>query len=126
MMSDHPDFSGFVRTHLGGFLRYAFMLSGERELASDVVQDVLVKAFRQWPRVNAADRPERYVMRMITNEFLSWRRSWSVRNIFTADVLPERPDAASDVGERIATRDDMWRRLAELPPRQRAVLVLRY
>jgi RNA polymerase sigma-70 factor (sigma-E family) len=119
------DFEAFARAQLPHLLRYSVMLTGERELAADLVQDVLVKVYRQWSRVRAAERPERYAMRMVTNQFLSWRRSWSVRSIVAVGELPERAH-----GERFeatyAIRDDMWRRLARLPKRQRAVLVLRY
>src|SRR5690348_13669266 len=119
------DFDTFARAQLPRLLRYSLMLTGERELAADLVQDVLVKAYRQWPRISRTDRPDRYTLRMLTNQFLSWRRSWTARNVFATGELPEvvQPD---DLGARHAVRDEMWRRLAGLPRRQRAVLVLRY
>lgn len=119
------DFEDFARAQLPGLLRYAVMLTGEREQAADLVQDVLVKVYRLWPRVSRADRPERYVVRMVTNQFLSWRRSWAVRYLSSAAEVPERPHP-SDVGAEVALRDEMWSRLRGLPRRQRAVLVLRY
>jgi RNA polymerase sigma-70 factor (sigma-E family) len=119
------DFDAFARAQLPRLLRYSVMLTGERELAADLVQDVLVKAYRNWPRISRTDRPDRYALRMLTNQFLSWRRSWTARNVIATGELPEiiHPD---DLGTRHAAREDMWRRLAELPRRQRAVLVLRY
>jgi RNA polymerase sigma-70 factor (sigma-E family) len=118
------DFESFARAQLPGLLRYSVMLTGDRELAADLVQDVFVKVYRQWPRICGTDRPDRYAVRMVTNQFLSWRRSRAARNIAVAD-LPDDVD-----GEHFETthavRDDMWRRLAGLPNRQRAVLVLRY
>jgi DNA-directed RNA polymerase specialized sigma24 family protein len=68
------DFDSFVRRELTGLLRYATMLTGDGELAADLVQDVMVKAHRHWARVLGADRPRFYVRKMITHEFLSWRR----------------------------------------------------
>lgn len=121
-MSDYEQFAG---AQLPRLLRYAVMLTGEHDLAADLVQDVLVKAFRQWPRIAAADRPDRYVLRMITNEHISWRRRWSVRSIVPVHDVPDRPTGV-DLQSTHAIRDDMWRRLATLPRRQRAVLVLRY
>jgi len=84
-----------------------------------------VKAYRQWPRISRTDRPDRYVLRMTTNQFLSWRRTWAVRHIVTTAHLPERA-APGDHGSEHALRDEMWQRMARLPNRQRAVLVLRY
>jgi RNA polymerase sigma-70 factor (sigma-E family) len=119
------DYEAFAKEQLPRLVRYSVMLTGDRELAADLVQDVLVKVYRQWPRIGAADRPDWYVMRMVTNQFISWRRSWAVRNIVAVDELPEH--TAGDGFEAThAVRDVVWRRLARLPKRQRAVLVLRY
>jgi RNA polymerase sigma-70 factor (sigma-E family) len=119
------DYDTFVQAQLPRLLRYSVMLTGERELAADLVQDVLVKAYRHWTRIVGTDSPDRYVLRMVTNGYLSWRRSWATRHVFAFADLPEHagPD---DLGTAHAARDDMWRRLATLPRRQRAVLVLRY
>lgn len=118
------DYEEFVRAQLPRLLRYAAMLTGEREQAADLVQDVLVKAYRRWSRISGTDHPDRYVVRMVTHGFLSWRRSRAARLIASGD-LPEqiRPD---DFASDHAVREDMWQRLARLPRRQRAVVVLRY
>ena len=122
------DFEGFARAHLPGLLGYAVALTGDRHLAADLVQDVMVRAHGRWPRIQAADRPDLYVKRMITNEHLSWRRRWHVRTVVPVDdeVLGARAPSTTDAAQRVVDRDDLWQRLAELPPRQRAVLVLRY
>jgi RNA polymerase sigma-70 factor (sigma-E family) len=119
------DYDAFVRAQLPRLLRYAVMLTGERELSADLVQDVLVKIYRHWSRISGIDRPDRYAIQMVTNQFLSWRRRWAVRNIVAVDEVPDRAQPG-DIGTTHAVRDDMWHRLAELPKRQRAVLVLRY
>jgi RNA polymerase sigma-70 factor (sigma-E family) len=120
------DFDEFARRELPRLLRYAVVLTGDRELARDLVQDVMVKAHAQWRRVSSADHPDRYVHTMVTRAFLSWRRRWAVRRIGldptgNVDGEPVRDHAAG-----IVDRDDIWRRLATLPRQQRAVLVLRY
>jgi RNA polymerase sigma-70 factor (sigma-E family) len=126
-----PSFDEFVAAQLPGLLRYAAALTGDRALAQDVVQDALVRVHRRWRRVLAADRPEAYVKRIVVNEYLSWRRRWHVRHV----LLPREPldrtglaDRAvePDHATRSADRDDLRWRLAQLAPRQRAVLVLRY
>jgi RNA polymerase sigma-70 factor (sigma-E family) len=118
------DYENFVRAQLPRLLRYATMLTGEREQAADLVQDVLVKVYRRWSRISGTEHPERYVLRMTTNGYLSWRRSRSARLITSAELPEEvRPD---DFAAEHALREDMWQRLARLPRRQRAVVVLRY
>ena len=120
------EFEGFARAELPRLLRYAVMLTGDRELAQDLVQDVMVAAHRQWARVSAADHPERYVHTMVTRAYLSWRRRWAVRRIGLAPggVLDGEP--VDDHAGPVVDRDDVWRRLDTLPRQQRAVLVLRY
>lgn len=121
-MADY--YENFVRAQLPRLLRYATMLTGEREQAADLVQDVLVKVYRRWSRISDADHPDRYVVRMVTNGYLSWRHSRAARLIASGDLPDEaRPD---DFASDHALREDMWQRLARLPRRQRAVVVLRY
>jgi RNA polymerase sigma-70 factor (sigma-E family) len=117
-------FEEFARQELPGLLRYAVMLTGDRELAQDLVQDVMVKAHRHWRRVQAADHPRRYVKTMLTRAFISWRRRWAVRSIVLADDVDGEP--TRDHALSVVDRADVWQRLATLPRQQRAVLVLRY
>lgn len=118
------DYENFVQVQLPRLLRYATMLTGEREQAADLVQDVLVKVYRRWPRIVDLDHPDRYVVRMVTNGYLSWRHSRAARLIAAGDLPDQaRPD---DFASDHAAREDMWQRLARLPRRQRAVVVLRY
>ncbi len=123
---DMSDFDEFARRELDGLLRYATVLTGDRELARDLVQDVLFKAYRRWSLVAAADHPHAYLRTMLTRAYLSWRRTWAVRNILLPfDELPEGPPTGDHAGT-IADRDAAVRRLSQLPRRQRSVLVLRY
>jgi RNA polymerase sigma factor (sigma-70 family) len=73
-------------------------------------------------------RPDLYLRRMVTNEHLSWRRRWHVRTVRPTDdaTLAARVDPQRDHAEHVVEDDAMWGYLAALPPRQRAVLVLRY
>ncbi|SHG15769.1 RNA polymerase sigma-70 factor, sigma-E family [Jatrophihabitans endophyticus] len=120
------EFDTFARRELDGLLRYATVLTGDPDLARDLVQDVMVKAFRRWSLVSAADNQRAYVRTMVTRAFLSWRRSWAVRHVVLPfDELPEGPPTGDHAGA-IAERDDALQRLRGLPRRQRSVLVLRY
>jgi DNA-directed RNA polymerase specialized sigma24 family protein len=70
-------FEEFVTARLPAVLRFAGVLTGDRGLAEDVVQDVLIRASSRWQAIAQLDRPEAYVRKMVVNEILSWRRrSW--------------------------------------------------
>lgn len=116
-------FDEFVTRHGPELLRLAYMLSGDRGRAEDLVQGSLVKAYRRWDSVSAADRPIAYLRTMVVREHLSWRRRRS-----NHEVPSTVPDigSVSDSTTAVVETDAMWRVLAILPRRQRAVLVLRY
>jgi RNA polymerase sigma-70 factor (sigma-E family) len=117
-------FDDWARVRLPALVRFATVLTGDRGLAEDVVQEVMIRAYGRWRRIVELDQPEAYLRRMVTNEYLSWRRRW-------ARVTPH-PDLAgatqpvADHAEEHAERDAILLELARLPRRQRAVLVLRY
>lgn len=119
------DFEEFVAARGAALVRIARGLLRDPHHAEDVVQDVLAKALVKWSSVQRADDPDAYVRRMVVNACTSfWRRA--VRREYSSDhdSLPERrvPDATGDVAER----DRMLALLRRLPPKQRAVLVLRH
>jgi RNA polymerase sigma-70 factor (sigma-E family) len=120
-------FDEFVTVRLGGLLRYATAVTADPHLAQDVVQDVLVRAHQQWGRIAAADQPEAYVKRMVLNEYLSWRRRLGRRTQPASDeVIAAASPPADDHADAVANRSAMTALIAALPPRQRAVLALRY
>ena len=123
-------FEQFALARLPSLLRYAVVLTGDRDLAQDVVQEVLARAQVRWKRIGEADAPEAYVRRMVLNEYLSWRRSWAVRHIHSAgERLIELDDARGGVRDHadgVVEADALWHRLSALGRKQRAVLVLRY
>ena len=118
-------FEDFVRARSDSLLRTALLLTGQRRAeAEDLLQVALERAYRHWPRI-CRDGPERYVRRILASASADrWRR------------LARRPEQAmsavrggpvvADRSGQIADRDYLLRALAGLPPRQRAVLVLRY
>jgi RNA polymerase sigma-70 factor (sigma-E family) len=123
-------FVEFAATRLPRLLRYALMLTGDRELAQDVVQDVLARAQVKWRKISGADSPDAYVRQMVLNEYLSWRRTWAARHVQAVGErvvdLGDARAATRDHADAVADADDLWNRLATLPRKQRAVLVLRY
>src|SRR5262249_61332331 len=70
-------FEEFAAARLPAVLKFAAVLTGNRDLAEDVVQEVLLRANGRWQAIACLDRPEAYIRKMIVNEYLSWRRrSW--------------------------------------------------
>ena len=70
----------FADARLAPLLRYAVMLTGDPHQAEDLVQETMVRVQLNWRRVARADSPERYVRRMLTNQYVDWRRgSWMRR-----------------------------------------------
>src|SRR5262245_16915448 len=102
------------------------MLSGDAHLAEDLVQETMVRVQLNWRRVAAAESPERYVRRMLTNQYIDWRRGSWVRRVLLRSEPDEAIAVRDDHAESTADRDQVWSWLARLPRRQRAALVLRY
>ena len=117
------DFEDYVTARGRALERYAFVLSGDAQTAQDLVQTALLKAYRRWRRVTAAEHPDAYVRRIVTTSYLDWRRRGG-----RDELLGELPDAASgqDLADGVVRRDELRRALRTLTPQQRAVLVLRH
>jgi DNA-directed RNA polymerase specialized sigma24 family protein len=69
------DYENFVRAQLPRLLRYATMLTGERELAANLVQDVLVKVYRRWSRISEMDHSDRYCAPGSSRSASNWATS---------------------------------------------------
>lgn len=117
-------FEEFVAERLDGLLRYATVLTNDPHLAQDIVQDVLLRAQQRWDAIAA---PPTYVRRMVTNEYLSWRRR-AVRRVVPSshEVLDALSPPSADPATAYDERDAMLGLLATLPRKQRAAIVLRY
>ena len=76
-----PSFDDFVAEQVTPLLRYATVLTCDPHLAQDVVQEVLLRAQQKWDRIGSVDLPHAYVKRMVTNEFLSWRRRRAAKDV---------------------------------------------
>ena len=121
-MGDDDGFREFVTARSPALLRTAYLLLGDRALAEDLLQTALVKAHRHWGRVTASGSPEGYVRRIMVNERRTWWRRNPGREL--VGTVPDR--AGPDESSALAERDAVWRAVLALPPRTRAVLVLRF
>jgi RNA polymerase sigma-70 factor (sigma-E family) len=117
-------FADYVRARGEHLLRVAVLLTGDWHAAEDLVQASLVKLYRAWPRLDTSADPDAYLRRIMVNTHRSWWRARWRRETPTA-VLPESV-TVDDLAERQALGALVRQALAQLPRRQRAVLVLRY
>lgn len=116
-------FEDFVATRGLALKRFAYVLCGDAHEAEDLVQGALERTYGQWTRTGMPDYPEAYVRRVIVRGYSSSKRRRSAAEV----AMATPPDTiVSDETHRSQERDGMWRRLAGLPPQQRAVLVLGY
>lgn len=115
------EFTEFVQASWPGLYRTAYLLLGDRELAEDLAQTTLAKTYAAWPRIDDRAAAPAYARRTLVNTASSWFRKKGWRNELPTETLPER-------GREIdpSTRPVVIDALGQLPPRQRAVVVLRF
>ena len=123
---DDSSFEDFVAGSSARLFTTARLLTGgHRAEAEDLLQGAYERAYRHWSRISRRANPERYVRQILINASVDrWRR---LRRRPEAPLAVTGADpAAADTEAAVAARDLLLRGLAALPPRQRAVLVLRY
>jgi RNA polymerase sigma-70 factor (sigma-E family) len=121
--TDEPTFAEYASGAWAWLYRCAYLLAANHADAEDIAQQTLLKAYQSWPRVIRSDSPDAYLRRMLTNTFLSARRPKRWRLELLTDTPPEQEHAAPPTLE---DRLLLWPHVKSLPPRQRAVIVLRY
>lgn len=126
MVIEIPDakagFDGFVTDRGGSLWHAAWLLTGDRHHAEDLVQTALAKTWPRYASFESNRHFESYVRTTIYRTFVSWwrRRQW--RSEIPTE-LPEKPGPDSG---HIELRADLMAAISQLPRPQRAVLVLRY
>jgi RNA polymerase sigma-70 factor (sigma-E family) len=127
--ADDSDFTDFVAGSSRRLLGLAYLLTGDRYAAEDLLQGALERTYRHWPRLNRDGVPEAYVRRALVNAATDrWRRRKGVVEVELADEQRVAADdhLAADGTEASIARDALVRAVRELPTGQRAVLALRY
>lgn len=115
------DFTEFVHASWPGLYRTAYLLLGDRGLAEDLAQTALAKTYAAWSRIDEPSAAPAYARRTLINTASSWFRKKGWRNELPTMTMPDTA-VISDPSTRPAVIDA----LRELPPRQRAVVVLRF
>ena len=120
---DHEAFSEFASTRSGSLFRTAYLVIGDYQLAQDLVQESLVKTYLAWPRLRDVTKAEAYTRRIIVTTCVSWRR----RRSFSERPASDVPDAGvTDPTTLLSEQGELWAAVRQLPPRQRAAVVLRF
>lgn len=122
-MDASDGYPSFYAAASATLLRTAWLLTGDWPAAEDLVQTTMTEVWRGWDRVSATTAPVAYVRTILVRTFLRGRRRrWTGEA--PAAVLPE--PAGDDPSARADVRRVLLDSLAHLPPRQRAVVALRY
>ncbi|HET9859297.1 MAG TPA: SigE family RNA polymerase sigma factor [Nocardioidaceae bacterium] len=122
--SKDAEFEAYMAARQPSLLRTAYLLTGDRHAAEDLVQTALAKLYLSWDKVQRRELLDGYVRRIMVNENNSlWRRAWKRKELTTDEVpdytpVHDRPDDGQSAA--------LWEFVQTLPKKQRAVIVLRF
>ena len=123
-MKPHEDvgFTDYMSARIPSLRRLALLLCQDWHRADDLLQVAMTKTFVHWAKAAAAENTDAYVRAILVREFVQERRSGWARRVSLTDRPIEAAAASADYDGAL----DLRAAVAALPPRQRAVLVLRY
>ncbi|TDC27310.1 SigE family RNA polymerase sigma factor [Streptomyces sp. 8K308] len=119
-MGYYQEFEEYARARQSRLYRTAVLLCGDTHGAQDLVQNTLVRLLRYWPRAMRADNIDAYARAVLTRTFLAEQRRGLLSR--RAHAVQDNPTAPGDPALRVT----LLAALGELPPRARAMLILRY
>jgi RNA polymerase sigma-70 factor (sigma-E family) len=120
---ESAEFEAFAHSRGQRLFRTALLLCGDWHLAEDLTQVTLAKLYASWPKVRRAENQDAYARSTLVRSYLSHRR---LRRTGERPALGELPEGVAPDDDDPALRITLLAALAELPPRDRTVLVLRY
>jgi RNA polymerase sigma-70 factor (sigma-E family) len=126
---DVDDFATWVAASRPALLRAAWAITGDPDLAEDVLHSALASVLPRWGELCDRRAANAYVRRAMVNHHHSWHRRPQNRLEQPVAVLPEPAAVATGSGESVATADQgrrLWELVLALPRQQRAAVVLRY
>lgn len=118
-------FDAYVRTSSNDLLWTAFLITRNWDDARDAVQDALVRLYRRWDRLPTGDQLRGYAYRTVVNTSLVVTKGRRARPVADPALLPAAP-TGPDVAVGVTNAETAWRLCGELPPAQRAAVVLRF
>jgi RNA polymerase sigma-70 factor (sigma-E family) len=119
---DDHEFGAFFVSHYGRLYALGVLLTGDRGQAEELAQDALVRTYGRWALVGPPDDPASFARRVLINRHRSLLR----RGVVEARQLLRLGADAQPVADQPEDAMVMWAAVRQLPPRQRAVIVLRY
>lgn len=122
---DEQDFAEYFAARRDAVRRSAYLLCGDWHRADDLAQIAFVALHRRWRKIRDRGALDAYVRRTLVRAVIDEsRRPW--RRERFVEELPETPNTGGEIGDSVATRSALLDGLRAVPPRQRAVLVLRF
>ncbi len=126
MRRDEDSFVEFAHATRDRLRRMVYLACGDWELAADHVQEGLVRVYVAWPRLTKQGREYAYARKAVMSAFLDHGRRRSSHEHPHGDASLVGGPVVGDHAESVATRAVIVEALGDLPPRQRAVVVLRF
>jgi RNA polymerase sigma-70 factor (sigma-E family) len=120
------DFEDFVRGSSRALHRSAYLLTGDKYAAEDLVQSALARTHRAWARIEDPANAEAYTRKVMYHLQVSWWRRNRVPESVTEDTVEPRPDGGPGEATGVANRMTIHGALQKLSPKQRQVLIYRY
>lgn len=126
MDDDEADFRTLLTTRWASLVATAYLITTDRGIAEDCVQEAMVRVERHWKRVRH-DRPAAYAHQAVVNAALSWRRRRRIREVPLIPAEHSAVPASEPVKHSLDDVDDvLLAALRSLPPQMRAAVALRY
>src|SRR4051812_14434681 len=121
------DFAAYLAARQASLLRTAYLLTGNRHDAEDLVQTAFAKLYLSWDKVRDQGSMDGYVRRILVNEHNSlWRRAWKKREAVAPDETLHALDRPHHDHPDDGMSAALWEVVQTLPRKARAVVVLRY
>src|SRR5690242_11991818 len=121
------DFAAYLAARQASLLRTAYLLTGNRHDAEDLVQTAFAKLYLSWDKVRDHGSMDGYLRRILVNEHNSmWRRAWKRREHTAPDETLHALDRPHHDTTDDGTGAALWEVVQTLPRKARAVVVLRY
>lgn len=131
LQGDEAGFNAIVETYSALMIRTAAMIVGDRDIAEDVVQDALIQAWHHLPDLREASALRPWLMRIVVNQCISFKRRLARTTNFIRQALSEQEtdliaQAADDFKGRMERDWDLVQAIEKLPTKQRVVVILHY
>ncbi len=131
LQGDEKAFGDIVDQYSALMLRTATMIVADRDIAEDVVQDALIQAWNHLPDLREAGALRPWLMRIVVNQCISFKRRLARTTAFVRQALSEQEiDLTAQIADhhkgRLERDWDLAHAIENLPTKQRVVIILHY